>query len=53
MDDIGGEDEDMLEGREVACVVFPGLIKRGDESGGQLQFRNVITKARVFCAPEV
>ncbi|KAH8888252.1 hypothetical protein GQ53DRAFT_616143, partial [Thozetella sp. PMI_491] len=52
MEDIGGEDEDSLSEREICCVTFPGIIKRGDESGGQLQFRNVISKARVMCAPE-
>lgn len=54
MEDIGGEDldEDGLAEREIYCVVFPGIIKRGDENGGQLQFRNVIAKARVLCCPE-
>lgn len=54
MEDIGGEDEDSLlaGGRDICCVAFPGVIKHGDESGGHLQFRNVITKARVLCAPE-
>ncbi|KAL2021555.1 hypothetical protein VTK56DRAFT_7054 [Thermocarpiscus australiensis] len=52
MEDIGGEDEESLVGREICCVTFPGLIKRGDESGGHLQYRNVISKARVLCSPE-
>lgn len=52
MEDIGGEDEDSLVQREISCVAFPGLIKQGDESGGQLQFRNIISKARVLCSPE-
>ncbi|CAH0050164.1 unnamed protein product [Clonostachys solani] len=52
MEDIGGEDEDTLAEREISCVAFPGLIKQGDESGGHLQYRNVITKARVLCSPE-
>ena len=53
MEDMGGEeDEDGLEEREICCVVFPGLIKRGDETGGHMQYRNVITKARVLCGPE-
>lgn len=52
MEDIGGEDEEDLADREIWCVAFPGIIKHGDESGGQLQFRNVITKARVLCSPE-
>lgn len=52
MEDIGGEDEDALAAREICCVVFPGITKRGDESGGQLQYTNVIAKARVLCSPE-
>lgn len=52
MEDIGGEDEESLADREICCVTFPGIIKRGDENGEQLQFRNVISKARVLCSPE-
>lgn len=52
MDDIGGEDEDSLVQREIFCVTFPGLLKQGDENGGHLQFRNIISKARVLCSPE-
>lgn len=52
MEDIGGEDEESLVGREICCVTFPGVIKRGDESGGHLQYRNVIAKAKVLCSPE-
>lgn len=52
MEDIGGEDEENLVRREICCVTFPGVIKRGDENGSQLQFRNVISKARVLCGPE-
>lgn len=52
MDDIGGEDEDSLADREICCVTFPGIIKRGDESGGHLQYRNVIAKAMVLCSSE-
>jgi hypothetical protein len=52
MDDIGGEDEESLAGREIRCVTFPGIIKRGDENGGQLHYCNVISKARVLCSPE-
>lgn len=51
MEDIGGEDEESLVQREICCVTFPGVIKRGDENGSQLQFRNVISKARVLCGP--
>ncbi|KAI9155372.1 hypothetical protein HJFPF1_07954 [Paramyrothecium foliicola] len=52
MDDIGGEDEDALSQRDICCVVFPGIIKRGDENGGHMQYRNVIAKAKVLCSPE-
>jgi hypothetical protein len=52
MEDMGGEDEDALAARDICCVAFPGVIKHGDESGGHLQYRNVITKARVLCSPE-
>ncbi|KAK3946397.1 hypothetical protein QBC46DRAFT_415392 [Diplogelasinospora grovesii] len=52
MEDIGGEDEESLTEREICCVTFPGIIKRGDENGGHLQYRNVISKARVLCSPE-
>lgn len=52
MEDIGGEDEESLVQREICCVTFPGIIKRGDENGAQLQYRNVISKARVLCGPE-
>ncbi|KAL7921545.1 hypothetical protein ACQKWADRAFT_295334 [Trichoderma austrokoningii] len=53
MEDIGGEeDEENLASREINCVVFPGVIKHGDENGGHMQFRNVIVKARVLCSPE-
>lgn len=52
MEDIGGEDEESLSDREICCVTFPGIIKRGDESGGRLQWTNVIAKARVLCSPE-
>lgn len=53
MEDIGGEDEEGLAQREICCVAFPGIIKNGDENGGHLQYRNVITKARVLCSPEI
>lgn len=52
MEDVGGEDEEALARREIWCVVFPGVVKHGDENGGQMQFRNVIAKARVLCSPE-
>ncbi|KAK5661446.1 hypothetical protein OQA88_11347 [Cercophora sp. LCS_1] len=52
MEDQGGEDDEGLEEREICCVAFPGILKRGDESGGHLQYCNVISKARVLCSPE-
>ncbi|KAI0147827.1 hypothetical protein GGR57DRAFT_505434 [Xylariaceae sp. FL1272] len=52
MDHIGEEDEDSLIERDVRCVTFPGIIKTGDENGHQMQFRNVIAKAKVLCSPE-
>lgn len=52
MEDIGGEDEESLEQREICCVTFPGIIKRGDENGAQLQYKNIIAKARVLCSPD-
>lgn len=52
MEDLGGEDEEALDGREICCVAFPGIIKHGDENGGHMQYRNVIVKARVLCSPE-
>ncbi|KAF6844695.1 hypothetical protein CMUS01_00879 [Colletotrichum musicola] len=52
MEDIGGEDEEALAERDIACVTFPGIIKRGDENGGHMQYENIIAKARVLCSPE-
>lgn len=52
MEDLGGEDEESLTGREICCVAFPGVTKHGDEHGGHLQYRNIILKARVLCSPE-
>lgn len=60
MEDVGGleydddDDDDMGVGgrreREISCVVFPGLVKMGDESGGGLGvYRNVVKRARVLC----
>jgi activating signal cointegrator complex subunit 1 len=52
MEDIGGEDEEDLTNREICCVTFPGMSKRGDEYGDQAEVRNVVAKARVLCSPE-
>jgi activating signal cointegrator complex subunit 1 len=51
MEDVGGEDEDSLEGREICCTTFPGMIKEGDEAGEHAQLKNVISKARILCSP--
>ncbi|EGX93642.1 hypothetical protein CCM_05017 [Cordyceps militaris CM01] len=56
MEDVGGLEDDDEDGlgptREVACVVFPGVVKHGDEHGTQLQYRNMICKAKVVCRQE-
>jgi activating signal cointegrator complex subunit 1 len=52
MEDLGGEEEEGLDQREISCITFPGIIKTGDETGGHLQFQNVIVKARALCSPE-
>lgn len=52
MEDIGGEDEDTLNQREIRCVTFPSIVKAGDENGERGHLRNVIAKARVLCAPD-
>ncbi|KAG9229944.1 hypothetical protein BJ875DRAFT_386250 [Amylocarpus encephaloides] len=52
MEDVGGEDEEELSGREIRCVVFPGVIKWGDENGERGYLKNVVAKAKVLCAPE-
>lgn len=52
MEDIGGEDEDDLQSREICCVTFPGLVKEGDETGEQSQLRNIVAKVRVLCSPD-
>ncbi|KAF8856496.1 hypothetical protein BDZ45DRAFT_745397 [Acephala macrosclerotiorum] len=52
MEDIGGEDEDTLIEREIRCVVFPGIVKAGDENGERSHLRNVVAKIRVLCAPD-
>ncbi|KXJ96554.1 hypothetical protein Micbo1qcDRAFT_1462 [Microdochium bolleyi] len=52
MEDVGGEDDEDLIGREVLCVIFPALVKTGDVAGEHLHFKNVICKAKVVCAAE-
>lgn len=53
MEDVGGEDDIALEGQEIKCIVFPGLVKQGDISGQHTSdLRNVIAKARVLCSPD-
>jgi activating signal cointegrator complex subunit 1 len=52
MEDIGGEDEDSLNDREIQCVTFPGIVKTGDENGEKTHLKNVVAKIRVLCAPD-
>jgi activating signal cointegrator complex subunit 1 len=52
MEDIGGEDEDTLNEREIRCVTFPGVVKTGDENGERNHLRNIVAKIRVLCAPD-
>ena len=52
MDDIGGEDEETLEGRDILCMTFPGVLKEGDENGQRMQLRNIIARAKVLCSPD-
>jgi len=52
MEDIGGEDEDSLQDREIQCVTFPGIVKAGDENGEKTYLKNVVAKIRVLCAPD-
>ncbi len=52
MEDIGGEDEDMLNDREIRCVTFPGIVKAGDENGERSHLRNMVAKTRVLCEPD-
>jgi len=52
MEDIGGEDEEMLYDREIRCVTFPGIIKAGDENGEKGHLKNIVSKMRVLCVPD-
>lgn len=52
MEDVGGEDEEDLSMREIRCVVFPGVVKWGDENGERGYLRNVVVKIKVLCAME-
>ena len=36
MEDANGMDEEELEGSHVFCVIFPAVIKNGDESGNNV-----------------
>ncbi|CAG8976189.1 hypothetical protein HYALB_00009502 [Hymenoscyphus albidus] len=49
MEDVGGEDEEELILREIRCVVFPGVVKWGDECGEKGWLRNVVVKVKVLC----
>ena len=52
MEDIGGEDEDSLQGKEVRCITFPGVLKEGDENGERMELRNFVAKAKVLCGDD-
>jgi activating signal cointegrator complex subunit 1 len=52
MEDIGGEDEDTLNEREILCITFPGMIKSGDENGERNHLRNIVAKMKVLCSPD-
>lgn len=52
MEDIGGEDEESLQGREIICAVFLGVEKRGDENGERGHLVNIVSKIKVLCAPD-
>ncbi|KAI9848132.1 MAG: hypothetical protein M1838_000628 [Thelocarpon superellum] len=44
-----GESTTRRSPRLVKCIVFPTVVKLGDENGENLHLRNVIVKAKVFC----
>ncbi|KAI9832319.1 MAG: hypothetical protein M1826_002005 [Phylliscum demangeonii] len=48
MEDVTAEDEDALGDRDVRCVIFPCVVKYGDEEGNNLHLRNVLVKAKVL-----
>lgn len=43
-------DSDAQAGSALSCAVFPAVLKMGDERGENIQWRNVVLKARVLCA---
>lgn len=52
MEDIGGEDEETLNEREIECVTFPGILKAGDENGERNHLVNIVARMKVLCAPD-
>ncbi|EPE27296.1 hypothetical protein GLAREA_03211 [Glarea lozoyensis ATCC 20868] len=48
MEDVGGSEDEGGE-REVKLVVWPGVIKYGDENGERVDLRNVVCRVRVLC----
>jgi len=50
MEDIGGEDEDMLSDRELCCVTFPGIVKAGDENGERVFEKRRCENTSALCA---
>jgi activating signal cointegrator complex subunit 1 len=67
MEDIGGvefdddDEDDSMDGlggkagkrrREVRVVVWPGVVKRGDENGENNGLRNVVCRGKVICVED-
>ena len=49
MEDVSGEDWDGDEEKEVSVVVWPGVVKWGDENGERVGLRNVVCRIKVLC----
>ncbi len=45
MEDTSGEDEMLLRGKEVGCVIFPAVLKIGDETGDNVSWYQLFAKA--------
>jgi activating signal cointegrator complex subunit 1 len=52
-DGDGYEDRDGIgRKREVKVVVWPGVIKYGDENGENGELRNVVCRGKVLCVED-
>lgn len=49
MENVNVSEDGEMQKVQIDIVVFPSVVKHGDEAGTNLQLRNVITKAKVFC----